>query len=222
MSVLDTGIPAHVGIIPDGSRRWAAQQGVSLEHAYNHAFTRVGALLEQLWACGVEAVSVYMLSRKNLGRRPSELAAVYTAEARICATAFSDAASAHNASVTLVGDLSLVPAAYREALESLESDTRGGTRRLYLLVAYDPMAEMIRAMSQTPSPSADPLRAFAVPEPLDLIVRTSGVRSLSDFLPLQAAYAEIYFSDPLINEFTSRHLDEVLGLYAQAERRRGK
>ena len=216
----DAAIPSHVGLIPDGTRRWAAREGVALEDAYDQAFTRVANMLDQLWGAGVQAISVYMLSRKNLQRDPSELMAVYKAEAAICTTAFADAATAHDARAKIVGDVAAVPAFFSEALRTLTSESRRGHRRLYLLVAYDPIAELARATAR-PTALDLPLDGFDVPEPLDLVLRTSGVRSLSDFLPVQASYAELYFLRPLINDLTAQQLRQALRCYARTERRRG-
>ena len=60
-----------------------------------------------------------------------------------------------------------------------------------------------------------------MPDP-DLIVRTSGEIRLSNFLLLQAAYAELYFTDVLWPDFDKAELDKALAFYASRERRFGK
>lgn len=60
-----------------------------------------------------------------------------------------------------------------------------------------------------------------MPDP-DLIIRTSGEHRLSNFLMLQAAYAEIYFTPTLWPDFNETHFAAALEDYASRERRFGK
>jgi undecaprenyl diphosphate synthase len=55
----------------------------------------------------------------------------------------------------------------------------------------------------------------------DLIIRTGGERRLSNFLPWQSAYSELYFSDELWPDFSRRHLEEALAEFSARRRRFG-
>jgi undecaprenyl diphosphate synthase len=57
--------------------------------------------------------------------------------------------------------------------------------------------------------------------PLDLLIRTSGERRLSNFLLWQAAYAELLFVDTLWPDFGEAELAQALADFAQRERRFG-
>src|SRR3546814_6491609 len=46
--------------------------------------------------------------------------------------------------------------------------------------------------------------------PLDLLIRTSGERRLSNFMLWQAAYAELYFTDTLWPDFNGETLAQAL------------
>ena len=56
---------------------------------------------------------------------------------------------------------------------------------------------------------------------VDLLIRTSGERRLSGFLPLEACYAELIFIQRLWPDFTLNDLDEALIEYEQRQRRFG-
>jgi undecaprenyl diphosphate synthase len=60
-----------------------------------------------------------------------------------------------------------------------------------------------------------------MPDP-DLVIRTSGESRLSNFLMLQAAYAEIYISPVLWPDFDQNEFKAALDDYARRERRYGK
>ena len=57
--------------------------------------------------------------------------------------------------------------------------------------------------------------------PVDLVVRTSGERRLSNFLLWQSAYAELYFTETLWPDFRAPQLCEAVGAFQQRERRFG-
>ena len=60
-----------------------------------------------------------------------------------------------------------------------------------------------------------------IPDP-DLIIRTGGVKRLSNFLTYQTAYSELYFTDRFWPDITTKDLDAALREFAQSERRFGK
>jgi undecaprenyl diphosphate synthase len=61
----------------------------------------------------------------------------------------------------------------------------------------------------------------SIPDP-DLVIRTSGEHRMSNFLLLQAAYAEWYFTDVLWPDFDRAELERALGDYSRRERRFGR
>ena len=56
---------------------------------------------------------------------------------------------------------------------------------------------------------------------VDLLIRTGGERRISNFLPWQSAYAELYFTDALWPDFGKEQYAEALDWYARRERRFG-
>ena len=60
-----------------------------------------------------------------------------------------------------------------------------------------------------------------IPDP-DLVIRTSGEMRISNFLLLQAAYAEFFFTPVLWPDFSKTDLADAIQTYAQRERRFGK
>ena len=64
------------------------------------------------------------------------------------------------------------------------------------------------------------LYSGGIPDP-DLIIRTSGEQRLSNFLPWQGAYSELYFTDVLWPDFTERDMDAALAEFQRRDRRFG-
>ena len=57
---------------------------------------------------------------------------------------------------------------------------------------------------------------------VDLLIRTSGEKRISNFLLWQIAYAELYFTEVLWPDFRKEHLIEAFCNYQDRERRFGK
>lgn len=68
---------------------------------------------------------------------------------------------------------------------------------------------------------ANYLYTAGTPDP-DLLIRTSGESRISNFLLLQLAYAELYFTPTLWPDFGKEAFFEALDAYAQRERRFGR
>jgi undecaprenyl diphosphate synthase len=99
-------------------------------------------------------------------------------------------------------------------------DLTKNDERMDLLICfnYGSRAELEDAAAA--GPIAENLYAPDVPD-VDLLIRTSGERRLSNFLLWQSAYAEIYFTDTLWPDFDRHALFAALRDYAQRERRFG-
>ena len=57
---------------------------------------------------------------------------------------------------------------------------------------------------------------------VDLLIRTSGEKRISNFLLWQIAYAELYFTDVYWPDFKNENLYEAIINYQKRERRFGK
>ena len=57
---------------------------------------------------------------------------------------------------------------------------------------------------------------------VDLLVRTSGEVRLSGFLPFEACYAELYFTETLWPDFDEAALDAALADFSRRQRRFGR
>lgn len=81
----------------------------------------------------------------------------------------------------------------------------------------------LRAEQVTPELVASHLSTgqLQAEQAVDLVIRTSGERRLSDFLLMESAYAELHFTDTLWPDFRAEHLDAALQDYASRDRRYG-
>ena len=61
-------IPKHVGIIPDGNRRWAKQAGLAKQEGYAHGLVPGVELLHLAREAGVQELTFYGFTTDNCGR----------------------------------------------------------------------------------------------------------------------------------------------------------
>lgn len=190
----------HVGLIVDGARRWGRREAVPLQHAYGMALDRTGDLVRRMFDNGVDAVSLYLLSRDNLRRSETDLTAVFEATAQFLSSDAVSLANEYKVTFFLAGDSTAVPGSYRSAIDSLvqSAPNASPSRRIYLLIAYSPAEELAACWRPGLNAMNELITALWVPERVDLVIRTGGAALLSDFLPLQSGYARLW-STPLLS-----------------------
>ncbi len=201
----------HIGLIPDGNRRWARANSCSYREAYAKAMRRVIEFAMLCFNADFFSCSIYLLSTANLLRGRDDLEAVLDAETCFLSAMLPSAIDELKCKVIHAGRSSLLPNPMHSALKGLcEQTRRFSERTLYLLVGYDPIDELNAAV-ELAIRSNEPLDTFAhfwVPERIDVVFRTAGGPFLlSNFLPLQCGYAQMYmvekhFPDCTDNDFT--------------------
>ena len=128
-----------------------------------------------------------------------------------------------------------VPAPIRQVFETVEQQT-ADLRKLTLALAVDyggrwELAQAALQFAAQHGPAAldqpDLERRFAACLPggwlpdVDLLIRTSGEKRISNFLPWQASYAELYFTPVLWPDFGAADLQTALAWYHRRVRRYG-
>ncbi|MCG7592761.1 undecaprenyl diphosphate synthase family protein [Mycobacterium sp. PSTR-4-N] len=213
--------PNHVGLIPDGLRRWAKAHDTTLADAYLRGAHQVVAILQALRGHGVRTVTVYNLSRANLGRTDDELDAVYQASLRFLTTLIPAAFDAQTTSLRLHGDRKALPDNYVAAAHDLEVAMTGTDFRINLLAAYDAYDELRDALQRAQQTGSDIASAFEIDD-VDLVIRTTAEPLLSGFLPLQSQYAQLYFLTTPLNDLTMDQIDDLIARYRGVPQLRGR
>lgn len=208
-------------MIPDGLRRWAQTRGTSLSAAYLRGAEKVVEILLALQRNDVQTVSVYNLSRANLGRRDDELDAVYSASLHFLTTLIPQHFDGSACSVRLHGDRTALPAEYVAAADHLEATMTGEEFRINVLAAYDAADELRAAHRRAERDGCDISAAFEIGE-VDLVIRTTPEPLLSGFLPFQSQYAQLIFMTTPLNDLTGSRIDDIVADYRRLPRLRGR
>lgn len=198
-------LPRHVGIIPDGNRRWAEARGEPRRTGYGAGLEPGFRLLQFCRELGIAETTVYGFTKENV-QRPADQVRAF----RAACVEFAGWAVAAGVALHVIGDHrspafppELVPYAERRS---------DGDMRVNLLVNYgwhwDLAAAVRNAGSRTSRTELTRLLASAGASRIDLVVRWGGRRRLSGFLPVQCAYADLHVIDTLWPDMT---LDEFVG-----------
>ncbi|MGH9339648.1 MAG: polyprenyl diphosphate synthase [Acidobacteriota bacterium] len=205
-------VPRHVGIIPDGNRRWADARGLPRGAGYAAGVMPGLQLLKCCQNVGIEELSVYGFTKENVHRPKDQVRAFQEA----CTELATRAAEA-GAAVFVVGDTD--SAIFPEPLRPFARERSKGDIRLNLLVNYGWQWDLYSAISRARNGHSwsysDTPRALASSEVsrVDLVVRWGGRRRLSGFLPMQCAYADFYVIDTLWPEMSAEEFLRALQWY---------
>jgi undecaprenyl diphosphate synthase len=198
-------VPRHIGFIPDGNRRWAADRGLPKEAGYAHGVDPGLLLYEKCRERGVEEVSIYGFTQDNTKRVSVQKKAFSDA-----CVAFAFDVAHRGAALLVVGDETSAqfPAALKEFRRR-----QGGGMKVNLLVNYGWEWDLAGLKNGG-------LRSDEVSR-LDLIVRWGGGRRLSGFLPVQSVYADFYVRDEYWPDFEPQHFEHALAWFRKQDQTLG-
>jgi undecaprenyl pyrophosphate synthase len=211
-------IPQHIAIIMDGNGRWAELRGLTRSQGHEAGERALYDVVLGALEAGVRYLSVYAFSTENWSRPKEEVDFLMDFN-RMLLRARRDDLSARGVRIRRLGRRALVPPDVLQEFDETEQLTDANDK-LDLLVCfnYGGRAELEDAAAQGPIPQN--LYAPDAPD-VDLLIRTSGERRLSNFLLWQSAYAELYFTDVLWPDFDRRELARAMEDYGRRIRRYG-
>jgi undecaprenyl diphosphate synthase len=227
-------VPGHVAIIMDGNGRWANQQGLPRNAGHEAGEEALFDTVEGALQLGVTDLTVYAFSTENW-KRPVEEVRFLLGFNESLLVRRADELHDRGVRVRFIGRRDRrVPRRLIDLIESTEKLTAGDTRMtLRIAFNYGGQTELVdAARAVAEDVTAGRLkkvdaRAFAArlydPEmpPVDLLVRTSGEQRTSNFLPWQAAYAELVFTDTLWPDFDRYELGRCVASFQARDRRFG-
>jgi short-chain Z-isoprenyl diphosphate synthase len=209
-------VPRHVGVILDGNRRHARQKRWNdTQQVYAVGANKLDELLSWCVDLRIAAVTLWVLSKANLARKPDEVSGILAAiESKLLELARAPEIHRQRVRVRAIGRLELLPAPTLAAVRAAEAATKHYEgMHLTIAAAYsgrqeitDAVQSLLREQLQngrTPTEAIEAVTPEAIdrhiyspdlPDP-DLIIRTSGEVRLSGFLLWQSTLSEFYFSE---------------------------
>ena len=223
-------LPRHVAIIMDGNGRWAEARGLPRVAGHREGSESVRAVTREARRVGLEALTLYAFSAQNWARPPEEVAGLMQLLAEYLDSERNEIME-NAIRLNAIGALSRLPAYVRVRLDALMRDSAANCgMTLTLALSYDAREEIAQAARRAAADAGSAgfgaaeidarLWTIGLPE-LDLLIRTSGERRISNFLLWQCAYAELAFSEVLWPDFREMEFLEAIGDFQTRERRFG-
>lgn len=229
-------LPRHVGIIMDGNGRWARQQGLSREEGHERGADSVRTVVRAARELGIDALTLFAFSSQNWDRPPHEVYHLMELLRRYLIEERGEILD-NDIRLVTVGETHRLPAYVREPMvELIEASAQNKSMVLCLALSYggrEMITDAVRRIARAVAAGElDPatidgkviesqLDSSRLLPPLDLLIRTSGERRISNFFLWEAAYAELFFTEVLWPEFGRGHLLEAIEDFSRRERRFG-
>lgn len=228
-------IPEHVAIIMDGNGRWAKKRLLPRSAGHSAGSRTVEQICDDAWSLGIKYLTVYAFSTENWKRSDSEVATLMDLLRKYMKNCL-ERSRKNNMKVCVIGDVTRLDEDLRNSIAELTRESAGNTGLCFTVALnYGGRDELVRAFKKmmaeceagrlseaqvTEETVSGYLDTAGMPDP-DLVIRTSGEIRLSNFLPWQSAYSELYFTDVLWPDFDKKELIKAIEYYNKKDRRFG-
>jgi len=228
-------VPRHVAIIMDGNGRWAKRRFLPRLAGHRAGAEAVRKTVQAASDMGISTLTLYAFSSENWKRSVEEVRDLMGLISLYLRREIAEL-NRKNVRLRTIGDIDGLQGDVINLLREGVALTAGNTGLEFVLALnYGAQDELVRAVRQIAQDVESGLLAPADIGPqsiearldthelpqLDLLIRTSGEKRLSNFLLWQAAYAELMFIDTLWPDFDGEKLAEAVAEYSSRERRFG-
>lgn len=202
-------IPKHVGIIPDGNRRWALSNNLTKDKGYFYGINPGFELFKLCQKENIQEITFYGFTIDNT-KRPSEQKLAFI---KACIDSVM-LLTKENCEILVVGNTN--SDVFPKDLLSFTTRQKFGNGgiKVNFLIHYGWEWDLnLLKESNTSKKHILPFIHSEDISRIDLIVRWGGRRRLSGFLPIQSVYSDFYVIDSYWPDFTSKDFYEALAWY---------
>ncbi|WOO43045.1 isoprenyl transferase [Rubellicoccus peritrichatus] len=226
----------HVAIIMDGNGRWAKSRGLPRIEGHRRGVENVREILKAAQELQIQHLTLFAFSVENWQRPAEEISALMNLLELFLSRNLKDLVK-NKIRLRVIGRPEQLPDRVQVQLKKALEATKDFTdhqlnvalnygSRTEVLDAARAYAEAVVRGEEDPQQLDWPgftsyLYTDGIPDP-DLLIRTSGETRVSNFLLLQCAYSEMYFSPVNWPEFGRNEFIEAVETFKRRERRFGK
>ncbi|MEK9200704.1 MAG: polyprenyl diphosphate synthase [Patescibacteria group bacterium] len=229
----ETKVPNHIAMILDGNRRWARSRGLKPWEGHYAGYDAINKLARSARSMGVHTFTVWAFSTENWDRPQVEVDEIMNLFKKALTQAKKEAVD-EKVRMVHIGRRDRLPADLVFQIQELEELTKGFSEHTFnFAVDYGGHDEILRAVKRIVN---DKVASTEIDAKLfesyldtasqtypyvDLFIRTSGEQRTSGLFPWQMDYAEYYFEQEHLPDFTSEKLKEAILDYSRRRRRFG-
>lgn len=235
MNLEKENLPKHIAIIMDGNRRWAKSKGKPAGFGHKGGAKVLEKIVRYANKIGIEHITVYAFSTENWKRAKEEVSTLM-ALFQSYLDDYSKRADSENIKVKIIGNRKGLSAKMISSIEKCMERTKNNTGIVFnIALNYGGREELLNVTHQI---AEDVKKGILQPEEItekdiekylytkgqpdpDLLIRTSGEKRLSNFLPWQLSYSEFLFIDKNWPDFTEEDLNYAIEEYQKRTRKFG-
>jgi len=222
----------HLGIIMDGNRRWAKENGLPSLEGHRKGYDRLKEVGDWCLARGIKILTVFAFSTENWKRSAEEVGYLMDL-LEMALSKELDWFKSRQIRLRVLGRREGLRPSILQAIDRAEEETKMNERAtICICLNYGGRPEIVDAMKKivdegipsnqiTEEIIAHHMYFSDMPDP-DLVIRTSGEERISGFLLWEAAYSEFYWCQHHWPAFDESDLDAALAEYVSRQRRYGK
>lgn len=228
-------MPKHIAIIMDGNRRWAKAKGMPANLGHKQGAKTLEKIVRHANKIGLQYITVYAFSTENWKRAEEEVKSLMLL-LQSYLDDYAKRADTENIKVQILGDISVLSKGMQKSINNCMERTKNNTGVTFnIALNYGGRDELVKAIKQISKKVknneiniedineelvSNNLYTKGEPDP-DLVIRTSGEKRLSNFLPWQLAYTEILFIDKNWPDFNEEDLEQAIIEYEKRTRNFG-
>ena len=225
--------PKCIGFIMDGNRRFAKKNGKRSIDGHREGYNKLKETLKWIKEADIKHIVVFAFSTENWNLCKEEVDTLINL-LRFTLTNKIDELVNKGVKLRFIGDLSRFGESLQRLIEKAEKQTEvNNALTLYIALSYGGRAEILNATKKISKLSKERIEGLDeesikdylwtkdMPDP-DLVIRTGGEIRLSNFLPYQTAYSELFFTETLWPDFSRAEFDEILKEFGERKRNHGK
>ena len=218
----------HLAIIMDGNGRWAKQKGLPRTKGHEKGAEVVREITTYCSNVDeIKTLTLYAFSTENWKRPKVEVNFLMKLLERYLNNEL-ETYMKNEVRFETIGNLEPFSKNLKKAIEKLKEQTKHNTKLTQVLALnYGSHDEIVRAVKRVLANNeeineANLAKSLDTPyDSLDLLIRTSGEQRISNYLLWQIAYAELFFTNTLWPDFSSKELEDIITNYKQRERKFG-
>lgn len=228
-------MPKHIGIIMDGNRRWAREQGKKSIFGHREGAKTLERIVRYANKIGLQYITVFAFSTENWKRSEEEVKGLM-ALLQMYLDDFSKKADIENIKIDILGNISVLSEGMQKSIRNCMKKTENNTGiHFNIALNYGGRDEIVNTIKKIATQVSENrisiqeidekivennLYTKGQPDP-DLIIRTSGEQRLSGFLTWQGVYSELLFIKKYWPDFKEEDLDNAIIEYQKRKRNYG-
>lgn len=229
----------HLGIIPDGNRRWCKKNNSNynclVEHWLNNmliknikSFINLGEKYKEILE--ISNISFYVSSIDNIYREDKTHELGFELIRKLyklfnCTEEYAETFEEYerlklkdivkDIKINVIGDVELLPIDIQNIINEAQNIFTGCKYSINFAIAYDYNKESF-------TQNNDNKKYIRNQSNIDLVFRSGGEKRLSGFFPTKTIYSELYFIDKFFPDITLDDINNSIIEYKKRNRRYGK